>query len=54
MGVPTPGDGARPTFAEAAPPLAFLARVGFQHLRRGGEPDSEDELSKRGNLELWL
>jgi hypothetical protein len=46
--------GGWPTFCRGCPALAFFARVGTQYLRRGGEPDFDDELSKRGNLELWL
>ncbi len=54
--------GADPPLAEAASPLRFLQEpalsgveeVATQHLRRAGEPDFEDEISKRGNLELWL
>ena len=46
-----PSRGAGPPFAEAATTLAFFARVGTQHLRRSGQPDFEDELSKRVNLD---
>jgi hypothetical protein len=37
---------------EAAPPLR--ARVGTQHLRRSGQPDFEDELSKRATSNYVL